>query len=226
MPDDSVIDGEVVALDPHGRPSFNTLQNYGSAGAPLHFFIFDLLVLRGRDVMREPLMKRRELIEEHVLPKLSEPIRYSPVLNATLSDLFHSVKEQGLEGLVSKRRDSKYEPGLRSGAWMKMRVNRGSGTRHRGIHAIFEEFRCPGHWVLRRKQVDVRRPNPEWLHAGIARRIIQEDQTSEDSAMSVREPAREEGRPMGCRTDGSQDGRMSVAEAPARRSVRVRRMDG
>ena len=57
-------------LDEHGRPSFNTLQNYGSAGVPLHFFIFDLLVLRGRDVMREPLMKRRELIEEHVLPKL------------------------------------------------------------------------------------------------------------------------------------------------------------
>ncbi len=125
MPDDSVIDGEVVALDEHGRPSFNTLQNYGSAGAPLHFFIFDLLVLRGRDVMREPLMKRRELIEEHVLPKLAEPIRYSPVLDASLSGLIHSVKEQGLEGLVSKRRDSKYEPGLRSGAWMKMRVNRG-----------------------------------------------------------------------------------------------------
>src|SRR4029077_14088245 len=81
--------------------------------------------LRGRDVMREPLMKRRELIEEHVLPKLSEPIRYSPVLDASLTGLIHSVREQGLEGLVSKRRDSKYEPGLRSGAWMKMRVNRG-----------------------------------------------------------------------------------------------------
>ncbi|HYI97106.1 MAG TPA: non-homologous end-joining DNA ligase [Bryobacteraceae bacterium] len=125
MPDNSVLDGEVVALDEHGRPSFNMLQNYGSAGAPLHFFIFDLLILRGRDIMREPLMKRRELIEEHVLPKLAEPIRYSPVLDGSLSGLIQSVKEQGLEGLVSKRRDSKYEPGLRSGAWMKMRVNRG-----------------------------------------------------------------------------------------------------
>jgi ATP-dependent DNA ligase len=41
MPDETVIAGEVVALDPDGKPSFNLLQNYGSAGAPLHFFIFD-----------------------------------------------------------------------------------------------------------------------------------------------------------------------------------------
>src|SRR5215471_5680592 len=51
MPDDTVIDGEVVALDPDGRPSFNLLQNYGSAGAPLHFFAFDVLILKGEDVM-------------------------------------------------------------------------------------------------------------------------------------------------------------------------------
>src|SRR5215813_212310 len=53
VPDETVIDGEVVALDEDGKPSFNTLQNYGASGAPLHFFIFDLLVLRGRDLMNE-----------------------------------------------------------------------------------------------------------------------------------------------------------------------------
>jgi DNA ligase D-like protein (predicted ligase) len=125
MPDETVLDGEVVALDVDGRPSFNTLQNYGSSGAPLHFFIFDLLVLKGKDVMGEPLVKRRALIEKHVLPKLADPIRYSPVLEGSLTALIQSVKAQGLEGLVAKRRDSKYEPGLRSGAWMKMRVNAG-----------------------------------------------------------------------------------------------------
>jgi bifunctional non-homologous end joining protein LigD len=125
MPDETIIDGEVVALDKDGKPSFNTLQNYGSAGAPLHFYIFDLLILEGRDVMGEPLVKRRELLEERVLPTLAEPIRYSPVLEAKLEDLMRSVKAQGLEGLVAKRRNSKYEPGLRSGAWQKMRVNRG-----------------------------------------------------------------------------------------------------
>jgi len=125
LPDDTVIDGELVALDPEGKPSFNLLQNHGSSGAALHFFIFDLLVLKGRDVMGKSLTERRELLEMHIFPKMEEPIRYSPVLEAGLKDLIQSVKAQGLEGLVAKRRDSKYEPGLRSGAWLKMRVNQG-----------------------------------------------------------------------------------------------------
>jgi len=75
--------------------------------------------------MGEPLAKRRELLEKRVLPKLSEPVRYSPELKASLSELIHSVKAQGLEGLVAKRRDSKYEPGLRSGVWQKVRVSQG-----------------------------------------------------------------------------------------------------
>jgi DNA ligase D-like protein (predicted ligase) len=125
LPDDTVIDGEIVALDESGKPSFTILQNYGSASADLHFYVFDLLILRGKDVMAEPLVKRRELLEEYVLPKLAEPIRYSPELKARLKDLIQSVKDQGREGLVAKRRDSRYEPGLRSGAWQKMRVNQG-----------------------------------------------------------------------------------------------------
>jgi ATP-dependent DNA ligase len=68
---------------------------------------------------------RRVLLEKHILPLLMEPIRYSPELQATLPDLIHSVKAQGLEGLVAKRRSSQYQPGLRSGAWQKMRINRG-----------------------------------------------------------------------------------------------------
>ena len=80
MPDDTVIDGEIVALDSEGRPSFNLLQNYGSASAPLHFFVFDVLILKGKDVMDEPLVDRRKLLEKHVLPELDEPIRYSPIL--------------------------------------------------------------------------------------------------------------------------------------------------
>jgi bifunctional non-homologous end joining protein LigD len=122
MPDETVIEGEIVALDGEGRLSFNALQNRGP-GEPLHFFIFDLLILRGRDVMAEPLVKRRALIEKHLLPTLADPIRYSPILEASLPNLIRSVKEQGLEGLVAKRRDSKYESGERSGAWAKMRVN-------------------------------------------------------------------------------------------------------
>jgi bifunctional non-homologous end joining protein LigD len=68
LSDETTIDGEVVALDSNGRPSFNTLQNYGFAGAPLLFYIFDLLLLNGKNVMNEPLVKRRELLERYVLP--------------------------------------------------------------------------------------------------------------------------------------------------------------
>jgi bifunctional non-homologous end joining protein LigD len=125
VPDETVLDGELTALDEEGRPSFQLLQNYASSKAALFFFIFDVLILRGRNVMTEPLSERRALLEKHVLPKLVEPIRYSPELNAGLPQLIASVKSAGLEGLVAKRRNSRYEPGQRSGAWRKMRINRG-----------------------------------------------------------------------------------------------------
>jgi bifunctional non-homologous end joining protein LigD len=125
MPDNTVVDGEVVALDSEGRPSFNALQNFGSAHPALFYYLFDVLVLGGRDVMGEPLNVRRSLLQERVLPKLSEPIRASPVLEAKLPELIRSVREQKLEGLVAKRIDSLYEPGKRSGAWQKMRINQG-----------------------------------------------------------------------------------------------------
>ncbi len=84
-----------------------------------------MIILAGRDVMGEPLRTRRELLQNRVLPTLSEPIRYSPESRASLEDLIQSVKAQGLEGLVAKRAGSKYEPSRRSGAWQKMRVNQG-----------------------------------------------------------------------------------------------------
>jgi len=125
MPDETVIDGEVVALDPAGRPSFNALQNYGSSAIPLFYYVFDVLILAGEDITSEPLARRRERLQTQVLSKLDEPIRESPILDASLPDLIRSVKAQGLEGIVAKRLDSRYEPGLRSGMWQKMRVNQG-----------------------------------------------------------------------------------------------------
>src|SRR5215475_2593051 len=67
LPSQSVIDGEVVALDEEGRPSFNALQN-ADPKAQLAYFVFDVLVLRGRDVRGEPFEKRRALLERQVLP--------------------------------------------------------------------------------------------------------------------------------------------------------------
>jgi ATP-dependent DNA ligase len=84
-----------------------------------------VMVLDGADLRREPLSRRRQLLEEVIVPKLSDPIKYSSELDADLSDLIQSVKKLGLEGLVAKRRDSRYESGLRTGAWRKMRINAG-----------------------------------------------------------------------------------------------------
>jgi bifunctional non-homologous end joining protein LigD len=125
LPDETVIDGEIVALDDAGRPSFSALQNFGSANTMVYYYVFDVMIVGGRDVMHETLEARRALLERTVVPKLAEPVRYTPELDATVRDLVHSVKTLGLEGVVAKRRDSRYQPGLRSGAWMKMRVNRG-----------------------------------------------------------------------------------------------------
>jgi bifunctional non-homologous end joining protein LigD len=125
LPDETVVDGEVVALDEGTRPSFHLLQNFGTSRAQLAFFVFDVLISEGRDVTGETLEQRRRLLEKHILTRLTEPIHYSPELKANLADLVHSVKLQGLEGLVAKRRSSRCEPGRRSGAWRKMRVNRG-----------------------------------------------------------------------------------------------------
>src|SRR3954467_7083290 len=84
LPENTVLDGEIVAFDQEGRPSFNALQNYGSAPAPVVYYVFDLLVLAGQDLRSEPLHKRRELLERKVLPKLPEPVRYSGPLDAEL----------------------------------------------------------------------------------------------------------------------------------------------
>src|SRR5204862_3400327 len=104
LPNDTVVDGEIVALDEEGRPSFNLLQNYKSSRTQLVFFIFDLMMLAGRNVMDRTLTERRDLLERKVLPKLRGPVRYSPELTVPLAQLIEAVKTQGFEGLVAKDR--------------------------------------------------------------------------------------------------------------------------
>jgi bifunctional non-homologous end joining protein LigD len=123
LPDNTVVDGEIVALDEAGKPSFNALQNHSSSQTPIVYYVFDLMILAGRDVRAERLDRRKELLSEKIMPYLSDPICPSPELPGTLDELIQAVRSQGFEGLVAKRHDSKYESGERSGAWAKMRVN-------------------------------------------------------------------------------------------------------
>jgi DNA ligase D-like protein (predicted ligase) len=124
LPEDTIVDGEVVALDASGFPNFNLLQNYRSEAARIHFFVFDLLVCRGRDLTKLPLIERREVMRS-MLKFSSGRVRITDYLEASATDMLHAVRQQGLEGIIGKRKDSIYEIGKRSGSWIKYRVNRG-----------------------------------------------------------------------------------------------------
>jgi len=123
LPAGTVVDGELVAIDETGRPNFNLLQNFRSAASRIQFHIFDLLCYKNRDLTRLPLIERRELLKS--LKLRDARIRIVDYVEAGATELLAAVREQQLEGIVGKRRDSLYEPGKRSGAWIKYRVNRG-----------------------------------------------------------------------------------------------------
>jgi bifunctional non-homologous end joining protein LigD len=116
----AVIDGEIIALDENGRPSFQALQHPGSR--PKHqlvFYAFDLLHLDGEDLMSQPLLGRRA-----PLAKVLEGsgLLLSQELEGSAADVVQSVKALGLEGVVAKRRDSLYVPGERSTDWVKLKL--------------------------------------------------------------------------------------------------------
>jgi bifunctional non-homologous end joining protein LigD len=113
------LDGEAVAVDPQGKPSFQMLQNRASLprGWNLVFYAFDLLQLDGKDLKDRPLSERRELLS--TLPGKSG-VLISQSLPGTLTEIIAAVKEHGLEGVVAKRLDSTYHPGRRSDLWLKL----------------------------------------------------------------------------------------------------------
>jgi ATP-dependent DNA ligase len=121
LPDETVIDGELVALDEQGKPNFNLLQNSRSAESRIMLYAFDVLVRRGEDVMKQPLSKRREILATTVKPH--DQVGISQVSNQTAKEMLAFVKGHGLEGIIAKRADSIYEPGRRSGLWVKKRLN-------------------------------------------------------------------------------------------------------
>jgi bifunctional non-homologous end joining protein LigD len=123
LPSDTVIDGEIVALDEFGKPLFNLLQGFGSASA-IVLYSFDLLMLSGKDARRWHLDDRRDELRG-IIRRLPNTIRYSQTFDLPLSDLVRTVRKHQLEGIVAKRAGSEYRSGERCGKWVKWRANRG-----------------------------------------------------------------------------------------------------
>jgi len=117
-----VIDGEVVALDEDGRSSFQLLQGLEMEGrkAPLRFYVFDLLQLDGKSLLGLPLEQRKQVLAK-ICENVGDPIRYSGEISGDVKSLLAEVKRRGLEGLIGKQRNSVYEPGRRSGTWIKLK---------------------------------------------------------------------------------------------------------
>jgi DNA ligase D-like protein (predicted ligase) len=118
----AVVDGEIVAVDASGRPSFQALQHRGAH--PQHaivFYAFDLLHVDGEDLRRLPLEQRRDRLPA-VLGQSG--VLLSAELPGTADRVVEAVRRLGLEGVIAKRRDSRYDAGQRSGAWVKLKLDK------------------------------------------------------------------------------------------------------
>jgi bifunctional non-homologous end joining protein LigD len=119
---DAIIDGEIVALDDKGRPSFQLLQGFdmGLVRSPIVFYVFDLLRLNGKDLRGLPIEERKAKLAA-LLKNPPPAIRYSASFTENIGELLSKVRELSLEGLIGKRAGSKYDS-KRSGAWIKIKL--------------------------------------------------------------------------------------------------------
>jgi bifunctional non-homologous end joining protein LigD len=121
LPAGCLIDGEAVALDEHGKPSFQLLQSTlkDRQGANLVFYAFDLLVDRGEDIRKLPNIKRKERLAA-LLKGVSPPILYGDHVVGRGEALLNEVCKQGGEGIMSKKADAPYK-GTRTRNWLKVK---------------------------------------------------------------------------------------------------------
>src|SRR5438128_1742775 len=118
-----VIDGEVVALDEEGRSSFQLLQAREMEGrkSPVYFYAFDLLQLDGNSLVSLPLEARKNVLKKFCAQAGDPRIRYSGAIGGNANQLLTEVQRRGREGIIGKLHNSVYEPGRRSGAWIKLK---------------------------------------------------------------------------------------------------------
>jgi bifunctional non-homologous end joining protein LigD len=114
-----VLDGEIVAFDESGKPSFGAMQNRGSGAERVVFYAFDLLYFAGVDLRKAPYSDRRRYLAQCLLP--------SPLVQLVHAEedgvaLHKAAMANGFEGVIGKRKNSTYEAGKRSAAWLKVKA--------------------------------------------------------------------------------------------------------
>jgi bifunctional non-homologous end joining protein LigD len=117
---DAVLDGEVCALDEQGRSSFSAMQQ-GKPGTPIVYYVFDLLEVEGKPLLDRPLAERRERLEK-LLDRRGRTIRLSETFDDGRA-LLEAAREQGLEGVIAKRADSRYAEGKRTRDSLKIKTH-------------------------------------------------------------------------------------------------------
>ncbi|WP_448808337.1 ATP-dependent DNA ligase [Agromyces bauzanensis] len=155
---DALVDGEIVALDDGGRPSFERLQQRMNltrareiervaASVPVRLLLFDVLEVGGESVMDEPYRERRERLRRLVRPRRGVPVEAPAEAPGPAAEALEESRRLGLEGIVAKRPDSPYRAGARSSDWIKLKVTatqevviggyrKGTGTRTGRIRSL------------------------------------------------------------------------------------------
>ena len=122
----AIVDGEIIAMDGKGETSFTTLQNWRKeSDGELLYYVFDLMWWDGYDLTGVALTERRKLLKK-LIPGESSIIRMSETIEADPDDLLDAVRKIGMEGIMAKKSDSLYYPGLRTKEWLKIKA----GNRH------------------------------------------------------------------------------------------------
>ncbi|HVU98174.1 MAG TPA: DNA ligase D [Puia sp.] len=141
----AVLDGELVVLNEKGQSNFNALQNWRSeADGELIYYVFDLLWLEGKDLTGLPLAQRRKLLEG-IVPA-DGLVRYSQSFAASGTEFYAAAQKMGLEGIMAKKTESHYTPGIRTREWLKIKTSMrqevviGGYTRNEGTSKLFSSL--------------------------------------------------------------------------------------
>jgi bifunctional non-homologous end joining protein LigD len=124
IPEDAILDGELVVEDKNGRTNFQHIQNYNGDkdDLKLKYYVFDLLYLNGHDLRDLELIKRKELLKELISSSKGPSIVFNEHVEGKGTELFAKAKKEGWEGIIGKDGHSYYNSGKRTDRWLKFKL--------------------------------------------------------------------------------------------------------